>query len=109
MALIGLLVECMGFLIQEWKVTLLVLSLVGTGYEGFHLSRAWDEKAALTAQAEKLKHDIDTVTKAQASDAERAKADADKIQKLEAAALATPKNAGPCLDRSATLRLRSIK
>jgi hypothetical protein len=109
MSFIATLLEVVSFLVRNWKLVLVIAALSGAAYEGFHLKKAWDDKAALVAEASELKHRLATITLLQASDAAKAKADADKLEQLEATARETPKNASPCLDRGATLRLRSIK
>jgi hypothetical protein len=106
---IAIVFEAFAFLVRHWKLVLAFAALSGTGVEGYHLARAWDEKAAAVAKAEELKHDLATVTLVQASDAKRAQADQAELSKLKEKANATPKNDAAGLDRAAVGRLRSIR
>ena len=96
------------FVMRHWKLVLALGAIGGMGLEGFHLARAWDEKAAIVAEAETLKKRLATITLLQATDAARAKADQDELEKLRDTARETPTNAGACLDRDAARRLRAI-
>jgi apolipoprotein N-acyltransferase len=106
---IAIIFEALAFFVKHWKLALAFAALSGVGVEGFHLARAWDAKAAAVAQAEKLKHDLATVTLVQANDAKQAKADQEELSKLKEKANATPKNDAAGLDRAAVGRLRSIR
>jgi len=108
-AVIAIALEFLAFIVKHWKLALAVGALSGMGIEGFHLARAWDEKAALSAQADELKHNLATTKLLQASDAQRAKADADQLEKLKEEASDTPKNDAAGLDRAAVGRLRAIR
>ena len=100
--------QAFSFITKHWKLVLALGAIGGMGIEGFHLARAWDEKAALTEQAETLKKRLATITLLQATDAERAKADQDELEKLRDAARETPSNPAACLPRDAVGRLRAI-
>jgi hypothetical protein len=101
--------QAFSFVMKHWKLVLALGAIGGMGIEGFHLARAWDEQAALTAQAETLKKHLATITLLQATDAARAKADQDELEKLRDAASATPQNTASCLPRDAVSRLRAIR
>ena len=94
---------------RHWRVLAFIGALGGMGFEGYHLAKVMDEKAAITAQAETLKHRLATMALLQATDAKRAAADADQLQQLQDTARDTPPNTHTCLDRAAVGRLRSIK
>jgi hypothetical protein len=108
-ALIAFALNAFAFFVRHWKLVLAFAAIGGMGIEGFHLARSWDEKAALTAQAETLKKRLATITFLQATDAKRAQDNADTIEKLQDAARETPTNPTACLPRDAVGRLRSIR
>jgi hypothetical protein len=109
LTIIGTAFSSLGFIFKHWQLVLAFAAIGGMGIEGFHLARAWDEKAALVAEAETMKHRLATITLLQASDAKRADADAAALSTLKDTANDTPKNTGACLDRAAVGRLRAVK
>jgi hypothetical protein len=91
--------------VKNWKLLALVAAVISIFTLGYKLRSAQDAYE----QVETLQRRLGALQLVSKSDSIRAEKDAKRIQELEGLARETPRNDGPCLDRDAARRVRTIR
>lgn len=97
---------------KNWKVAVAAVMALGAGFAYMHIDKAAYQRRVAeeaAAQVKVLQGRLDTIAAINQAYTARYSEDQKQISKLEKEASETPPNSGPCLDRDAARRVRSIR